>query len=122
MVSKEKYIICLLERGSEPLAGRAHVLNGVVEIIEIIAQENGGGPSVGRTNVVDYSGCVVNVGNDETGWGLHFREILMRLGRQLYDVTRRHIIQDTAAFVPRSKRREYNDLCSGTYSARVSIS
>jgi hypothetical protein len=79
VIPEEKHIGGIFKGSFEPFARRAHVLRGVVKIIEIVTQKDGRRSRVCRANVIDYPCFVVNIGDDKAGLIVHARAIFAAL-------------------------------------------
>ena len=68
MVPKQKCVLFASYRLFEPAAGHFHMRRRVVEVIEIVAKENGRNAGMIVANAIHHANLVVNVGNDQTGF------------------------------------------------------
>src|SRR6185312_12053500 len=67
MIPEQKRILPASYRLLEPTTGHFHMRGRVVKVIKVVAEKNCRHPRVVRTNTLDHSDLVVNVGNDQTG-------------------------------------------------------
>src|SRR6185437_14783541 len=67
MIPEQKRILPASYRLLEPTTGHFHMRGRVVKVIKVVAEKNCRHPRVVRTNTLDHSDLVVNVGDDQTG-------------------------------------------------------
>lgn len=67
MIPEQKLILPASYRLLEPTTGHFHMCGRVVKVIKVVAEKNCGHPRVVRTNTLDHSDLLVNVGDDQTG-------------------------------------------------------